>query len=486
MTRIIFLLVLFFPAFLPAQKFELPWLIKPQLTGFDTFSAGWGHDQFIVAQKNSKYGLLTYKGRLILDFQYDRISADWAGVIFARQDRQEFWFDPKGNYFGENTSSVIRLEDKRYAVEKDGKWGVVNEKMKTVLPFEYRADDSDGKLTLIKGEERVNLGPFRTPDGSLAGPLVLKPINLDDDWPGVILHRDPKTRKRGIMGKDGTPVSPAVYNIYFGHPAGYAVASLDGKKWGIITSENKVIVDFTWDKIGKINDQLSAPVEVDDQSGVIDVTNGQLLIEPGQYDDILIVNKVLDYYVVEKNGLQGICDARGKLILPVVFDKALKSGPYLYVIRELQREYPQRGLYSLDGKELFKPDSVKLWVFDNGTLFTERPDGSAAHVDISGRVLQRFEPGTTTLFERNWIVEEDDAVRFYHAASTPEKPIVMDDVSDSEEGLHRIQKGDLYGYMLNSGKILVPPVLESAGMPDDKYLYVKYKGKWGVLKNTYY
>ncbi|MCB9316744.1 MAG: WG repeat-containing protein [Lewinellaceae bacterium] len=486
MTRFLPLALLLIPTLFFAQKFELPWEVKPILEGFDEFSAGWGGDQFIVAKKDSRYGLLTYKGKQILNFEYDRISADWAGVIFAKKGNTEFWFDKNGKSFGENIENVVPLHDHRYAVQKNGRWGLFDSKLNVITPIECSLDESPEKdLILVHGSERINLGPFLAPDGSRAN--VLKAINMDRIWPGVTLYKDPNTTKRGIMGPDGNPISPAIYTIGFGHPNGYAVVSTDNKKWGITTKDHNITVDFIYDRIGNINDQLSAPVELNGQSGVIDVSTGAILIEPGLYDKILTSNKVYDFYVVEKNGLQGICDARGKVLAPPVYDKALKSGPYLYVIQQLHSDFPLRGLLNLDGKEVFKPDSVKLWVFDNGTLFIERPDESTEHLDISGRVLQAFERWTTTLFENNWIIEEvDGVVRFYHSNSTPEKQIWMDDVTDSEDGLHRVRQGNLFGYMLNSGKILVPPVLESASMPDDKYLYVQYKKKWGVLKNTYY
>lgn len=484
MTRSFLLILLFLPLTVVAQKFGLPWLLRPTLTGIDKCSNVAGSGRYIVAEKNGQSGLLTITGKPVLPFEYDRITVDYAGVVMASKGGQRDWFDARGKSFGENIQTVISLKNGGYVLQKNKKWGVFNHKLKEVNPFVYEMVETMPDFVLAREEERINLGRAFTPDGNNAGEL--KEIDLSKDWPGVLLYRDPKTFKKGIMGTDGKAISPAVYNFGSMHQAGYAVASTDTKKWGIIDRKNQVVAAFQYDEIGVINDQLTAPFKKGSQVGILDVRTGQVLVEPGTYDAILTTEKEYQYFVIVKNGLQGICDARGQVLVQPVYDKASKMGPYFFVARQLKSLFPQRGLLGLDGKELLKPDSVKLWVFDNGTLFIERPDGSARHIEIGGRVLQSFEPETAKPFEKNWIVEEkNDTLHFYHASSTPEKTLVFDEVSAAEEGLHRIRSGALFGYMDNTGKLLVPPVFTSASEPDDDYLYVQYQGKWGILKNTY-
>jgi WG containing repeat len=488
MSRYFLFIIFVLPFSLFAQKSDLPWLLRPTLTGFDTFFYDFGgSNNYIIAKKNKLSALLSIKGEQILDFKYNRISADWAGVVIAVKDGKNEWYDSKGRSFGDDIENIIPTDDGRFAVSKFGyrKWGIVNKNMQLVAPYEYELTDDRANIILRKGEEVINLGKFRTPDGqSSAG---IKEFDFNEPWPDVIIYKDKDTSKKGIMSKDGKPISQAVYNLKLGNKLGYSAASLDNKKWGIITSKNKQVVDFIYDDVSFISNKATCVVHINQKVGLIDLKSSKMLIDTGLYDKIKIVNSELDYFVIEKDNLQGICDLKGDVIVQPTYDKALKSGAYFFVVQQLNSDFPQRGLLSLEGKELLKPDSVKLLVFENGTLFMVRPDGSGYHKDINGKLLHQFKPNTTKIFEKTWILEEDgDLTRFYHSTSTAENQIFMDDVSDSEEKLHRIKKDNLYGYMDNSGKLLVAPIFEKAELPDySSTLKVKFQGKWGVLKNTY-
>jgi WG containing repeat len=476
--------VTLFFLFATGQKYELPWLVKPVLTGFDTFYYGMTGGGYIVAQKNKRFGLLDLNGKILLNFEYDNIKVDWMKCVSATKGGQNFEFDPKLRSFGEGVQMVVPLEDKRYAVKnKSGYWGVLDQKLKTVIAFEYYMEENMEKFYLKKGEEIIDLGRFIMPDGSQLGATV---FDFSPDWPGVILYRDPKTYKRGIMDKDGKPITPAIYNIYHTHPAGYAVVSIDGKNWGIIDKIGRNITNLEYEEVYKINNQLTTLVKKGGKTGIIDVTNGQILVDTSKYDKIFTSNKEPEYYIIEKSNLQGICDAKGKVILKPIYDKAQKMGNYFFILLNNNSAYPQRGLFSLNGEELFKPDSVNLMVFENNTLLVERPNGKLFHMNIKKDILQAFEPGTAQPFAGNWVVVEDDnGSRFYHSNSTPPNPIWLDDVSDAEDDVvHIVKKGAFYGLMHNSGKVLVPTVMDEIRYDDICY-YVKFKGKWGVLENKY-
>lgn len=469
-----------------SQNYKLPWLVKPIISGFDTidYRVGPGNKGHFIVKSKGRSGLMSDKGDVVLPVEYDLISMNWAGLISASKGEQTHFFTLNQKSFPKDIKSVVVLEDGRYLVEnQDHKWGVLDKKLRTAVPLEYEVDQNVENVWIKRGEETIQLGRLITPDGSQAG---FKEMDVSTDWQGVTLYKNTKTGKKGIMGKNGTPVTPDIYT-FSDTKKGIAIAYIAQDKWGAIDDKGNIIVPFEFDLLGKINNQFTTIFKKGTQKGILNVSSGKVIVPAGVYDDILYANNVTDYYVIVKNNLRGICDSEGKVLLPPVYDLALKSGDYLYVVEQNKSPYPKRGLFSLSGEELLKPDSVKLLVFDNNTIYIEQLDGTGKHMTIKKEVIQTFPPHTAKPYFKNWIaVETDSGKKFYHSNSTAGDLIWLDDVSEEEDdGLHVVRKDGLFGLMYNTGAVLVPTVMDKIKYMYE-YVYVKYKGKWGVLKNTYY
>jgi hypothetical protein len=469
-----------------SQNYTLPWIIKPIIGEVDkvTYRDGNSKKHYAIVEKNGLKGLVDTKGKQVLPIEYNVLSVHWVGTVYAEKGDQKFNFAPNMKPFADSIQSVIPMEDGRFLLEnQNGQWGVSNKKMKTVIPFNYQVDQGLETVSLINSEKTIELGRLIMPDGQASGLLTL---NLDLKWPGVTLYKETKGPKMGIMGKKNVPLTPPIYSFY--HTKGdYAVAFISKKIWGVINSKGDTLVPFDYEELGKINNALTTIFKKDGKIGVLNVTNGRIVIPVGTYDDIKYVNGEMEYYVVVKNQKQGICDSNGKEILAPRYDTALKSGDYLYVVEQKSSQYPKRGLFSTQGQELLKPDSVKLLVLANNTIYVEELDGTSKHLDQKMEIVRTFLPGTAKPFAENWIsVQDDQGRKFYHANSTKINPIWYDEVGEpKEDKLHVVKKDGFWGVVHNSGEVLIPTVMDEI-VYNWNSLSVKYKGKWGIVKNTFY
>ena len=223
---------------------------------------------FVTVKNQSGVGIYNKNGTVIIPPTYDELFVyPWEGLsdlAFVRTSKWGFGEDDKHGLIN-NTGKIIVPIDKGgvwpltknlVSVIRDGKQGAVNFKGETVIPFEYEL---------------------------FFGSPALESFNPES---GLFSVR--KDGKMGILNEKGEVVFPFEYRMLRGGD-GHAVDNRATKELVVVYSE-----DF---KCGVIN------------------LDKEVVVPIGEYDSIQIVRN--DLLLAQKNGLSGLLNAKGEVVVPV-------------------------------------------------------------------------------------------------------------------------------------------------------------------------
>lgn len=227
-------------------------------------------------------GLFDRNGKNILPEEYSiltKFNEDYAGVRFRSN----------GNYCGfvDETFKVIIPPDYRdvrmfseglAAVEKDGKYGFINTKNEIIISFKYDVasryhyfgDETyrfDGGIALVNiGYEDYDVtGKWGVIDqaGKEIIPVEYDAIRINNFPEGLIGVNKGYTNKAGsgkwgIFDKTGKEIVPLIYDdISSSGFCGDLLAVSKGGKWGFIDQTGKEVVPLIYDRVSDFNEGIA-------------------------------------------------------------------------------------------------------------------------------------------------------------------------------------------------------------------------------------
>ena len=169
-----------------------------------------------------------------------------------------------------------------------------------------------------------------------------------------------------------------------------------------------------------------------------------------------------EYVVTRENGLYGLSDANGQVILPCIYDQepiVYEEAGCIYVLQD-----GLFGLLALDGSEILAPvwdnlyspdEGHTLWKAFRGEMVTHWPNGFK-------------EPG-----EGLWAL--------YSSDGTELSPLQWTKIGTLTDGLMIVEKDGLEGVMNARGEIVIPVEWEYIQPPVLGLLVVRKDGMSGVL-----
>jgi hypothetical protein len=179
-------------------------------------------------------------------------------------------------------------------VKLKGKWGIIDQQGKTILPFEYskiiNLDFGDNQLYSVVKNKRYGLVSLS--EGKMFAECVYeKPFYFED---GIIPYLGNlaiayKNKKAGLLNEQGKEVVPCIY---------------DGGK--------RPFADLDYDYFFLVHQNNKA--------GVIDTIGRQIV--QCQYDDIKMSDSMGEVFEITKNGKHGLCGFDGKEIIAPIYDKS--------------------------------------------------------------------------------------------------------------------------------------------------------------------
>ena len=197
-----------------------------------------------------KYGYIDEKKKEVIDLKYLRAKDFKNGIAQVSLD---------GKYFGfinKQGKTVIPLEFEDFGYEfrdgvinakKQGKWGLLNNKGKILVPFQYDyirfPEDGLSVARIKKGEAKV----YGVVDENGKTVVPFEYDDIEDYSEGLA-----RVRKNGLFGfidKKGKIVIPITYPLAKNFSDGLAAVSNKEKKWGFIDKSNAFVIRPAYNQV---------------------------------------------------------------------------------------------------------------------------------------------------------------------------------------------------------------------------------------------
>lgn len=240
-----------------------------------------------IAKKGNKYGVINSKGETILPFIFDSRYFLIQNEIFHNSiDGQNYYYNPKT---GKKTKSEYDYSTpftfKYSVVQKNGKYGLINKKLETVIKPKYD-----------------KLGNYRN------GLINAK---IGNKW--VFINKENK-----VVIDDNFEFASSFQN---------GIATVKKNKYGAIDSLGNILIPFKYEYLSyEGNDPKGIPVfqfsnkenyfSYNSKNGLINIKRDTIL-EP-KYSDIFYLEDIAQ--VSSESGVGIIDIKKNKIIIPMVFD----------------------------------------------------------------------------------------------------------------------------------------------------------------------
>ncbi|MBC7777408.1 MAG: WG repeat-containing protein [Phycisphaerae bacterium] len=375
-----FLCYVFFLTLVTVSTAQVPgaiWVVPPVIDSVESIEiSAQDVDPRIIVKNKKKFGLYDRSGKKLLPVIYDNLSLQNGWVIGFLMG------DPvKKLLFNERMEDLGRVYDKfvpqaggQAVVYKNNLCGLINQRGEEIVPLKFDAVNyTSGEIVFSKGDEIKTVRQYETPEHPKA--KKIREENARKVIPGYV--RVYKNGLSGFTNMKGDTVVPALYMWGAIHPKGYIVASLDGKKsWGVIDTRHKTLRNFTASGVGTWSKTGYIPIREDKLWGLFKFPEGIEAIPMGTWDQIETYDAEREWFKVTKNKKTGLINAKGAVILPVVYD-FVQSGTYLNAILRQGMKY---GYWYYSANKLVEPKYTSLLNYEDSLLIVMQ-DKETALID---------------------------------------------------------------------------------------------------------
>lgn len=266
---------------------------------YDSIKAINYKEGMLLVEKDKKYGAINIKGKIIIKPEYDQISID--------------------NYYNSETmykASGFIVKKKN---EDSYKYGYINSKGKMLLPPEYT---EISRINEIIDDKNVYLLVLK--EGQ-AGVVKNNKVVLDFEYEDIsynlfnnmfIIQRNSKSGIADIKGK--VIIQPEYDSIMFGGI--YVNAIKDGEVTVLDINEKKLDNNNIYAKLPTTNPNYYITIDKNEIYRIVDKDNN-IKIE-NNYTYIEHIKD--DYFIIYKNGKNGIIDLSGKSIADLKYNSIFK------------------------------------------------------------------------------------------------------------------------------------------------------------------
>lgn len=272
------------------------WLVSPGKFNY----VQWIKNDLICAYKSSKYGVVNFKDKVILPFEYSGINA---------------------------------AENKQFIVYKDGKSAVVNNKNRYIIRLDSNNIRNFGTLYIVSKYMSNTISLYDV-NGKviLAGNYRAFNPGYREKVPGakeVIAIEDIDKRLIGLYGKDGTMVLPIEYNAinYESGMQSIIICKKSDKQpsemlYAGTNLNGVIVVPFSSNKISylQFSPKLLLSTNSEENTAFIDAKTGAFLTQY-EYPFKIYDNKLTNGYIaVRKKWFYGLISPEGKKITDEIYD----------------------------------------------------------------------------------------------------------------------------------------------------------------------
>ncbi len=327
------------------------------LDNYDDKSNIWYEDNVLKVRKDNKYGLINFKGEIILDTAYDEIDS-LKGIknsLIIKKDGNVGVCNNYGNIIADTIYKDVKALGDSYEngyiiITADNKYGVIGIDKNIVIEPTYEGINYIGSNEFysvkISGKsylfDKVNKNTLPTGYDSIeniSGENVI--VKVKDAY--------------GIVDKGGAQKVPANYEYLEYAFSNYYIAK-SNNKYGVIDNNGLQVieckyVDIMYNKSGEfiradiddiesviLNSDLEEKVtgivsEINESKGYIRVRVGQeykyynFKLEEKQNKELFTSNTL---FLIKENGKYGYVNKDGKVVVECIYDDAKEQNSYGY------------------------------------------------------------------------------------------------------------------------------------------------------------
>jgi WG containing repeat len=303
------------------------------------------------------YGMIDRNGKVIIPLEYEMITGDFSNGWFVRATLSGYryrYFTPTGDTIAIPKGTqldITKIDGKKFIASKNGRYGIIDNKWKEFLPFDYssirvsenglliasknnRSGVLDNKvkwivpptyksIMLFKGGYAIvqdTAGKYGAINekGIVTTPFIYPYLTgIDKAALPLAVIEDKSNARAGLVNlSTGKLIIPVTYQFAsYDYYNGFIVFRRDQKK-GLLDSTGKELFHASYDDFSPGFLEGMAWVRKDGKYGFID-TKGVLVI-PAQYESVRGFNSGVA--VVKQNGKYGVVNKNGTLIVPAEYD----------------------------------------------------------------------------------------------------------------------------------------------------------------------
>lgn len=350
----------------------------------------------LAYRKDGKYGLINLEGKVITEPIYEEITSMHykEGTFFVKQEEKVGVINLKGkevikpeyetitsdNYYNEKTKNKTTGFIVSKKTENGYRYGYINYRGKMILDTEYTELE---RVTSISNEKELYFIAFK--EGQ-AGLLRNKKVILNYEYEDIqysslndvfVVQRN---GKQGIASKKGETIVNTEYDsITFG---GMYINAKKGNTTYLFdlngaSIENKEIVS----KTATENPNYFITVDQNDIYTVIDGEGKTVIDNDYSYIEYLPG----DYFIVAKDGKNGIINTSGKSVVDLVYTSIFRLND-TQILQAEKIETKTIDLYSSSMHKITSMDNATITTGENYILLSS--DKDFAYYDFSGNKLE--------------------------------------------------------------------------------------------------
>lgn len=284
---------------------------------------------------------------------------------------------------------------------------------------------------------------------------------VDDLFP----RQDSKNRLWGYSNLNGDWIVKAYYDKVARFNGSIAIVNRRSH-YGAVNCEGKLIFQCDYDEMLPFMGGYSW-ASIDGKWGLLKY-DGQVILDP-QYDEVEELSTFSPYTVVRKGDTWLLYNKREEELL----NKQIKEFK-LYYNNYLLLTYSngKQGLLNLR-EQTFTKDEVVSLTTKKGRVYLVEENGSSYFMKYNGTVLSEKATRINRVAKSRYVAEFSDGhLELWDGIGRSLSPLPKGaEISRYSEGAAVIRKGDKYGYISYSGKVVIPIIYDMA-MPVDNRIAI--------------